>query len=149
MKGLKLSSESFEIKPGRAKSIRLIIESNQTGVSSYGQLLVRVSSPEEDSDLTEALPLALLYSEPTLPTIEVGELLTIGSEGQTRFELAVTNQSEGYAPVHAHLNIISRKGRSLSLQDGFGRWLAPVKLVCSGSFRSKHLMPTTTKSALK
>ncbi len=125
MTGLKLSSESFEIKPGRAKSIRLIIENNESGASSYGQLLVRLAGVEGEPELTEALPLALLYSEPTLPTVEVGELLTIGSEGQTRFELAVTNPSEGYVPVHAHLNIISRKGRSLSLDDGFGRWLAP------------------------
>lgn len=125
MSGLKLSSDAFEIKPGRAKSIRLIIENNQTGMSSYGQLLVRLSDSRGGPELTEALPLALLYSEPAVPKVEVGDLLTIASEGQTRFELAVTNQSERYAPVHAHLNVISRKGRSFSLDDGFGRWLAP------------------------
>ncbi len=82
----------------RAKSIRLIIEKSPTETSTYGQLLVRLAGQASEPDRTEALPVALIYSPPTPPKLEVGELLTIASEGHTRFELAVTNHSEGYVP---------------------------------------------------
>jgi hypothetical protein len=125
MTGLKLSSDTFEIKPGRAKSIRMIIENSSTQESLYGKLLVSLAGQDGEPDLTKALPVALIYSSPALPDVDAGELRTIESNGHTWFELPVTNRSEGYVPVHAGLQVTSRKGRSMSFADGFGQWITP------------------------
>jgi len=123
--GLKLSSDNFEIKPGRTKSIRLTIKNDETGMSIYGRLLVRAAGQAGEADLTESLPVALIYRPPTPPNVEIAELRTVELNGHTSFELPVTNHSEGYVPVHARLQVTSRQGRALSLADGFGRWITP------------------------
>ncbi len=37
----------------------------------------------------------------------------------------MSNQGEGYVPVHAELAIADGSGRPRELADGFGRWLRP------------------------
>lgn len=125
LNGLVLSSDTIEVKPGRTKTVRASIRSSsEIDQAKFGTIQVRVSNETGQQD-TQTLPLVMLFGEPPIPSIQVGELQSVEKNGHTSFRLAVTNNGKGYVPVHADLKLADGSGRALELADGFGRWLRP------------------------
>ena len=122
MQGIRLSSDSFEVKPGRSKTIRASLQTSRKDQSvRFGEVHVRVDGQET----TTPLPLALVNGKAPEPMVELGELQSLEQNGVTSFRLAVTNKGEGFVPIHADLRVADTKGRAFDLADGYGRWLRP------------------------
>jgi hypothetical protein len=121
---IQLSSNDFELKPGRTQTIRASVQSSDVDVAQYGVIQLQIGEgPEQTS---QELPLAVLLGQPASPNVGLGELESVEQNGYTSFRLKVTNNGTGYAPVHADLQVARESsGRALELADGFGRWLKP------------------------
>ncbi len=138
LSGLVLSSDNFEVKPGRTKTVRASLQSSsEIDQAKFGTIQVWVNNGRGQQN-TQSLPVALLFGEPPIPSIQVGELQSVEKNGHTSFRLAVTNSGEGYVPVHADLQVADGVGHALELADGFGRWLRP------GETRELVFMPERT-----
>ncbi|MFK8113656.1 MAG: hypothetical protein AB8B91_15750 [Rubripirellula sp.] len=134
LSGIRLSSSDVEVKPGRTKTVRASVQSSQASdQATYGVVQLKIQSGETAT--TRELPLAALFASPPSPSVRVGELESVEKAGHTSFRLLVTNEGEGYAPVHADLQIAKETGHALLLADGFGRWLKP------GESRELAFMP--------
>lgn len=121
--GIRFSSSDFQVKPGRTKTIRASIQSTKINQALYGEVQLLVSNDGVQSK--QSLPLAMLLGKPPATSVEIGEIQSLEKNGQTSFRLMVTNQGQGYAPVHADLVVAKENGRAVSLSDGYGRWLKP------------------------
>ena len=131
---LRLSSNKFEIRGGRSKTIRATLQRSKTiDKGIYGRILIAIKS--EDGIDKQSLPLALLYGKPEPASIEVGELESVVLDGHTSFCLLVKNTGSAYVPVHGDLRVADSKGRIWDLTDGYGRWLEP------GETRELRFMP--------
>lgn len=141
LEGVRLTSSDFELRAGRSKSVRAtILRDGGSDQPVYGR--IRVSVFQEDEIRSEqTLPLALLYATPPAPQIEFAELESIENAGLTSFRLSVTNQGEGFVPVHAELQIADTRGHVINLSDGYGRWLDP------GESRELRFTPEQTLAA--
>jgi len=122
---IRLSSDDFHVRGGRSKSVRatLLHDADLTH-AIYGKAIVRLIDEQGNSERRE-LPLAMLYGNPPTPNVEIAGLQSIEQDGFTSFHLTVTNRGTGYVPVHADLQVADTHGRSMTLSDGFGRWMAP------------------------
>ncbi len=121
---VKLSSESFDVRPGRTKTIRLSASSSENNSARYGDLRLRVAS-QDGSVQESSIPIAMMNGPAPTPSVNVGELMSVEKNGFTSFVLPVENQGVGFVPVHADLEIADGSGRIMPLADGFGRWLRP------------------------
>jgi hypothetical protein len=122
---VKLSSDAFDVRPGRTKTIRLSVPSStHSDAMKYGELVLRVES-ENGAASEKAIPIAMMYGTPPTPDVVVGELLSVEKNGFTSFALTVENSGVGFVPVHADLEIADGSGRVMELADGFGKWLRP------------------------
>ena len=120
--GLRLSSESFEVKPGRSKTIRASLQTQRNDTSvRFGEIRVQVDGEVNRN----ALPLAMINGAAPEPLVELGELQSLQQNGITSFRLSVTNKGQGYVPIHADLRVADTQGRAFDLADGYGRWLRP------------------------
>jgi hypothetical protein len=124
--GVRLSSDTFEIKPGQTKTIRATADS-VTGLNRaiYGRISVRSTNAAAGTEELPALPLILRHGPEPQPDLHVAELQSVEVDGRTSFQLAVLNRGRGYVPVSAKLQVADGKGRAMELADGYGRWLAP------------------------
>ncbi|TWU48251.1 hypothetical protein [Rubripirellula reticaptiva] len=150
---VQLSSDSFDVRPGRTKTVRLSISSrNDADVAKYGDIRLRVRTGD-DREIVESIPMAMIFGTPATPNLEVGELVSVEKDGFTSFAMTVTNLGEGYVPVHADLQIGDATGNSLDLADGFGRWLrpgetrelafVPPKMIAAGQYQIVLNLVTT------
>tara|TARA_R110002049_G_scaffold285698_4_gene467084 strand:+ start:249287 stop:250966 length:1680 start_codon:yes stop_codon:yes gene_type:complete len=136
--GIRLSSDSFEVKPGRSKTIRATIRAQRGDHRvRFGQIHLSV----EGESVADALPLAVINGERPEPRVELGDLQSLQQSGVTSFRLPVTNQGDGFVPVHADLQVADTQGRAYELADGYGRWLKP------GETRELAFIPDTVLEA--
>lgn len=123
--GISLSSDSFDVRPGRTKTIRLSIPSSaKSSAAMYGDLRLRVVSENGNASET-SIPVAMMHGDAATPQINVGELMSVEKNGFTSFAMTVENQGVGFVPVHADLQIADGSGRVMEMADGFGKWLRP------------------------
>lgn len=123
--GVSLSSDSFDVRPGRTKTIRLSIPSSaKSSAAMYGDLRLRVVSENGNASET-SIPVAMMHGDAATPQINVGELMSVEKNGFTSFAMTVENQGVGFVPVHADLQIADGSGRVMEMADGFGKWLRP------------------------
>ncbi|MGB7324951.1 MAG: hypothetical protein WBD31_08760 [Rubripirellula sp.] len=122
---VQLSSDSFDVRPGRTKTVRLSLSSGtDASAAKYGDIRLRVRT-DGGGETVESIPMAMIFGTPPTPDLEVGELVSVEKDGFTSFAMKVTNHGEGFVPVHADLQVGDATGNSLDLADGFGRWLRP------------------------
>ena len=125
LEGLRLSKENIEVRPGKTKTVRASISgSTAKGEAQYGEIRVHTIGSDGQPE-SQTLPLAILIGDPPGADVQVAKLESVERDGHTSFHLFVTNQGEGYVPVHAELAIADGSGRPRELADGFGRWLRP------------------------
>ena len=123
---IRLSSSEFEVKPGRTKTIRASVSSRDlTGVSKFGTVRLSITDPNLGTTTTKELPLALVSGGRPAENIDMGELQSLVQGDMTSFRLSVTNNGDGYVPIHGQLQIASGKEQAIELADGYGRWLRP------------------------
>ena len=133
--GIKLSDNTFEIKPGRTKTIRASLESDNSETSpQYGHVEIQLVDTTHNNQVKH-LPLSLLYSTPESSKLEYGELQSLEQDGHTSFQLQVTNRGVGFVPIDGRLQVASGNARALELADGYGAWLA------SGETRMLKFIP--------
>ena len=139
LEGVRLSDESFEIKPRRSKTIRASVQTERDDKSvRFGELHLQV---EGSGSAAQSLPLALVNGAKPTPNVEIGELQSFEQNGVTSFRLTATNNGEGFVPIHADLQVADTKGRAYELADGYGRWLKP------GETRELAFIPETVLEA--
>lgn len=139
LSGVRLSSRDIEIKPGRSKTVRASLESIKDAKSArYGvvELLIRAGQNQSKQEL----PIAALFGRPPTPSVDIGELQSVETNGYTSFVMSVTNNGSCYVPVHAELQIAKQSGHALELADGFGRWLKPGE-TRELAFRPQEVLP--------
>ncbi len=135
------SSDSFDVRAGRTKTVRVSIASGvNQGDAKYGDIQIRVSE-DGGAESLSSIPLMLAMGVPSTPNVNVGELVSLEKNGFTSFGLKVTNDGQGFVPVHASLQVADGSGRALELADGFGRWLRP------GETRELSFIPPKTLAA--
>jgi hypothetical protein len=121
--GIKLSSTAFEVKPGRDKTIRVVLDAARGKTESqFGY--IKVLGNASPTPL-HSLPVAMMFVAPNAPNVEVAELQRLEKDGYNTFQLQVTNRGSAFVPVNATVSIDDGKGRSALMADGYGRWLAP------------------------
>lgn len=130
---LKLSNETLTLAPGRYKNVRVTLEGSGDQ-SAFGTIIVLSQNGSEVSQAGQ-LPVALLFTEPPLPQIDISPMQATTQDDITGFRVTVSNQGLGYVPIDAELRITALAGGGLSLADGYGRWLAP------GETRELKFMP--------
>jgi hypothetical protein len=135
LNGVKLSSESFVLQPGRYKNIRVTLESSDRNAAEFGAIHVLSKSDNEVAPAGQ-LPIALLFDEPPSPQVDISDIKAFDNEGITSFRVSVSNKGLGYVPIDAELRISAAAGGSIAMADGFGKWLAP------GETRDLDFLPT-------
>ena len=122
---VRLSSDEFSVRAGRSKSVRATLNRNsEIDRPLYGR--VKIATLVDGNVAQEQrLPLALLFGAPAAPSIQIGDLQSIESNGHTSFRLAVTNNGKGFVPLHADLQIADTSGHVFNLGDGYGKWMEP------------------------
>jgi hypothetical protein len=126
IEGIRLSSSDFEVKPGRTKTIRASVSSRgESEATKFGTIRLSISDEGQATTSVKELPLALVVGGRPAENIEMGELQSLVEGDMTSFRLAVTNNGQGYVPVHGQLQVASGKEQAIELADGYGRWLRP------------------------
>ncbi|WP_146454261.1 COG1470 family protein [Rubripirellula tenax] len=136
-----LSSDNFDVRPGRTKTIRIAVSSSSDAEKTkYGDIRLRVKD-DESGESVQSIPLAMSFGDAPKTDVTVGELAKVEKNGFTSFGLIVTNNGTGFVPVHADLQVADGSGRTMDLADGFGRWLRP------GETRELAFVPQSTLTA--
>jgi hypothetical protein len=125
---LRLSHESFSIRPGKAKNVRVALFSSSSDAApvAAGRIRVAVSSNGSNQQFSH-LPIAILTRQSPPTQLEVAPLQFLRMNNQSAFRVSVTNPGDRYLPVHVELNVAQQNGGVLRLTEGFGKWLAPAE----------------------
>ena len=124
--GIRLSASEFEVKPGRTKTIRASVSSrSDLDRAVFGNVRLRITGGSDGSTSVQELPLALIMGDRPPENVKIGELQSLLIGDKTSFRLSVTNNGEGYVPIHGELQIASGKSQAIELADGYRRWLRP------------------------
>ncbi len=125
---LRLSHESFSIRSGKAKNVRVALfgSSSEAGPVAAGRIRVAVSS-DGSNQQSSHLPIAILTRQLPPTQLEVAPLQFLRMDDQSAFRVSVTNPGDRYQPVHIELNVAQQNSATMRLTEGFGKWLAPAE----------------------
>lgn len=122
---IRLSSRSFVIRPGSSKYVRAMIRSQRDlEEARYGWVQARAVG-QLGTEGKKSLPVALFYGPPEDTLLAHTALEFYLQDDLPAFRMTVKNESRGFVPVHAELEISDRIGRNARLTAGYGRWLIP------------------------
>ncbi|QDV62657.1 hypothetical protein [Crateriforma conspicua] len=123
--GVRVSSDDFQLKPGRTKSVRLSMQRSGDHTDAIFGVLDIVSESESGQASRRQLPVAMLFGDAPAADLQLGDL-QLQQDGSRRYlSMTATNAGEGYLPVDARLTLASAAGWTLEMADGYGVWLKP------------------------